>query len=71
MWPGLHGIVAIALVITGVFAQTPIDLDRIGPAVGTTVPDFSLPDHAGTPRRLHALLGPKGGLLVFSRSADW
>lgn len=60
-----------ALVAVAALAQTPINLDRIGPAVGTTVPDFTLPDASGTPRSLRSVLGPKGALVVFSRSADW
>lgn len=63
--------VAVLVTVAGVGAQAPIDLDRVGPAVGATAPDFTLPDHTGVPRSLGALLGPKGGLLVFSRSADW
>lgn len=55
--------------------QTPpaaeVDVTRLGPQVNQPVPDFSLPDQSGTPRSLKALLGPKGALLVFSRSADW
>lgn len=43
----------------------------VGPQVGDTIPDFSLPDGQG---RLHArasLMGPKGATIVFFRSADW
>lgn len=60
-----------ALVAGAALAQTPINLDRIGPAVGTAVPDFTLPDASGAPHTLRSLLGAKGALLVFSRSADW
>ncbi len=42
-----------------------------GIAVGAAAPDFSLPDQNGRPRSLHGLIGPKGLLLVFVRSADW
>ncbi len=45
--------------------------DTTGPAVGTAVPQFSLQDQNGTQRTLKSVLGPKGGLLVFYRSADW
>lgn len=66
---------ALVLVAAGARAQTPaptpINLDRIGPAVGTTAPAFTLPDASGVPHSLKSLLGPKGALLVFSRSADW
>jgi hypothetical protein len=42
-----------------------------GPAVGQTVPDFRLEDQNGRTQTLHSILGPKGALLVFYRSADW
>jgi hypothetical protein len=52
--------------------QVPVtNLANIGPKVGESVPDFELPDQRGTPRKLSALLGPKGAMLVFYRSADW
>jgi hypothetical protein len=60
----------VALTAVGV-AQTPVDVDRLGPQPGSKVPDFSAPDHTGTTRTLASVLGPKGAMLVFSRSADW
>jgi hypothetical protein len=42
-----------------------------GPEVGKTVPEFSAPDQTGKPRTLKSIMGPKGALLVFYRSADW
>jgi AhpC/TSA family len=42
-----------------------------GPSVGQKVPDFRLEDQNGSPRTLRSILGPKGALLVFYRSADW
>ncbi len=45
--------------------------DRSGPAVGRPVPAFTLPDQNGQERTLKTILGPKGALLVFYRSADW
>jgi len=44
---------------------------RTGPGVGNKVPAFSLPDQNGKRLALHDLMGPKGLLLVFLRSADW
>jgi len=35
------------------------------------VPAFTLPDQAGQSRTLASLLGAKGAILVFFRSADW
>ena len=53
------------------FVEAQNDGLRTGPAVGTKVPDFSLPDQHGQTRSLRDLTGPKGLLLVFLRSADW
>jgi hypothetical protein len=44
---------------------------RTGPKVGDKVPDFTLPDQNDTEHSLQQLMGPKGLLLVFVRSADW
>ena len=44
---------------------------KTGPAVGDKVPDFALPDQNDKQWTLHDLMGPKGMLLVFTRSADW
>jgi hypothetical protein len=52
-------------------AATHIGLERFGPQVGTSLPDFTLRDQRGEPRSLKSLLGPKGALIVFFRSADW
>jgi len=60
--------VAIAGVMA--IAQTP-DPQTLGPKVGERVPDFSLPDQTGVTRSLNSVLGPKGAVLVFFRSADW
>jgi cytochrome oxidase Cu insertion factor (SCO1/SenC/PrrC family) len=49
----------------------PIDLESLGPKIGQAVPSFTLSDQNGTPRALSSLLGPKGAILVFFRSADW
>jgi hypothetical protein len=63
-----------------VFLTTPIwaadqsrdlDLRTVGPQIATHVPDFTLSDQAGQLRTLASLLGPKGAILVFFRSADW
>lgn len=48
-----------------------IDVSRLGPQVGQQVPDFSLRDQFGETRNLNSIIGPKGVMLVFFRSADW
>ena len=54
-------------------AQTPakIDVSKLGPQVGEHVPDFSLKDQNGKTWTLQSIMGPKGAMLVFYRSADW
>ena len=47
------------------------NLQKLGPQVGSRVPDFTLLDQQGQPRTLASLGGPKGLMLVFYRSADW
>lgn len=51
-------------------ATTP-DVSMLGPQAGDKVPAFSLPDQQGRTRTLASLMGPKGLVLVFNRSADW
>ena len=48
-----------------------VDVQKLGPQVGERVPDFSLPDQRGEVHSLQSLMGPKGAILVFFRSADW
>jgi hypothetical protein len=48
-------------------AQTP----KTGPETGGRVPGFALPDQNGRVQTLQSVMGPKGALLVFYRSADW
>ena len=52
-------------------ARTPIDVSKLGPQIGRRVPDFALADQTGTTRTLQSIMGPKGAMLVFVRSADW
>jgi cytochrome oxidase Cu insertion factor (SCO1/SenC/PrrC family) len=47
------------------------DVNRLGPQVGERIPDFTLRDQNGRTRTLASLMGEKGLVLVFSRSADW
>lgn len=47
------------------------DVQKLGPQVGARVPDFTLLDQKGQSRTLASLMGPKGLMLVFYRSADW
>ena len=51
--------------------RTPINVASLGPQVGEQVPAFSLPDQNGEVRTLESILGPRGAMLLFHRSADW
>jgi hypothetical protein len=44
---------------------------KTGPSVGEKVPDFEAVDQNGASHSLRSLMGPKGMMLVFFRSADW
>jgi hypothetical protein len=48
-----------------------IDVSKLGPQAGERVPDFSLADQRGRTHSLQSILGPRGAMLVFIRSADW
>ncbi len=52
-------------------SSTRIDVSALGPQVGERVPDFRLPDQNGQMRTLQSIMGPRGAVLVFIRSADW
>ncbi len=44
----------------------------LGPAINARAPDIGTPpDQTGTPRTLPSLMGEKGMVLFFFRSADW
>ena len=71
-----------ALAFTGLFLQTPaaqpsaptrtpIEVSKLGPQVGQLVPDFSLKDQNGKVWTRQSIIGPRGAMLVFFRSADW
>jgi hypothetical protein len=71
-------IVSLALLLTSLLpplaqAQTRerIDVSKLGPQVGERVPDFTLVDQKGRTRNLESIMGPRGAMLVFIRSADW
>jgi cytochrome oxidase Cu insertion factor (SCO1/SenC/PrrC family) len=67
----LAGVAIGAVVLAQATGPARAELDALGPQVGQLAPDFTLPDQHGQPHRLSSLLGPKGALLVFFRSADW
>ena len=48
-----------------------VDVSKLGPQVGHTVPDFALQDQEGRMRTLESVMGTRGAMVVFVRSADW
>jgi peroxiredoxin len=48
-----------------------VNVSALGPQVGQRVPDFSLQDQDGKVRTLQSIMGPRGAMVVFVRSADW
>jgi len=68
--PAVHAGAARAAV-SQTDAQMSVDIDALGPKVGDRLPGFSLPDQHGQEHSLESLLGPKGAVIVFFRSADW
>ena len=51
--------------------REPVDVSRLGPQAGQRAPDFSLKDQQDRTWTLQSVMGPKGAMLVFIRSADW
>src|SRR3979409_1565678 len=67
---------AFAALLLGILIQTGQgranpDFD-LGPAINAKAPDIGTPpDQTGAPRALASLMGEKGMVLFFFRSADW
>ncbi|HLZ72731.1 MAG TPA: hypothetical protein VKV26_22735 [Dehalococcoidia bacterium] len=49
----------------------PVDVERIGPALGARFPNVVLPDQHGAPVDLHAVRAGRRALVLFYRSAAW
>jgi len=62
-----RSLAGLVLALTMLPAQTV----KTGPPIGQRVPDFSLQDQDGRSQTLESVMGPKGLMLVFYRSADW
>jgi hypothetical protein len=59
------------ILASAVIASIALGAVATGPEIGQAVPAFSMPDQTGTMQTLKSIMGPKGALLVFFRSADW
>jgi peroxiredoxin len=71
--PSLAATLVVALAC-GAAAQQPaaqVNVQKLGPQVGDRILDFTLQDQHGATRTLASLMGPKGLVLLFYRSADW
>ena len=44
---------------------------RTGPELGQQIPGFAAEDQEGRTETVKSIIGPKGAMLVFFRSADW
>jgi hypothetical protein len=60
-----------ALMSNPQWGRTRIDISKLGPQVGQRVPEFHLQDQNGKYWTGESIVGPKGAMLVFYRSADW
>jgi hypothetical protein len=67
----LLGIRPLAAEQTSSLDRERVDVSKKGPQIGERVPDFSLTDQNGRTRTLQSLMGERGLMLVFLRSADW
>jgi len=65
------GVVRLAYAPASAQEREPIDVSSLGPQVGEKIPDFALPDQYGRTRTLDTIMGERGAMLVFHRSADW
>lgn len=64
------GALALGLLLGA--AATAMAAEELGPAVGTKAPEIGTPaDQTGKTRDFASLLGEKGVILVFYRSAFW
>lgn len=43
----------------------------VGPQIGSVVPEFAGTDQFGRTQTVQGVLGAKGAMIVFFRSADW
>jgi len=51
--------------------RQPVDVKSLGPQIGEKVPDFALPDQNGEIQTLESIMGERGAMLMFHRSANW
>jgi hypothetical protein len=67
---------SLVVLISAILTAEPVprekvDVSKLGPQLGERVPNFALNDQNGKTWTLSSIMGPKGAMLVFIRSADW
>jgi hypothetical protein len=66
-----RSLIEVAMLLTLPIAALHGQTIKTGPDVGQQVPAFSAKDQEGRNQTLKSIMGPKGAMLVFFRSADW
>ena len=67
-------LIAVALLAgcgAALWGQPAVDMNLLGPAIGSAAPTFSGRDQHGQRQTLDTVMGDDGLMLVFFRSADW
>ena len=65
-------LIVIPIALAAVLFAAPLKAEDLGPAIGSTAPDIGTRlDQTGVPRTLTDVMGSKGLVLMFFRSADW
>ena len=59
------------LLCLSLFAGSLLAAVPTGPDIGKPMPAFQAQDQDGKTHTLRSLLGPKGAVILFYRSADW
>lgn len=73
LWLPLSVLCSAVLLNSHLSGQAPDsrDRNRPGPAVGTSISSWTAPGSTGALSSLQAVLGRRGALLTFLRSAEW
>ncbi|HIF07625.1 MAG TPA: hypothetical protein EYQ64_11955 [Gemmatimonadetes bacterium] len=67
----IMGLTSMACAPSEPEGRTRVDVSALGPQVGEQVPNFNLPDQNGEMWTRESIMGPRGAMLVFVRSASW
>jgi peroxiredoxin len=68
----LFKLIATSIVLAAGLLAAPLKAEDLGPTIGSPAPDIGTRlDQSGVPRTLTDVMGTKGLVLMFFRSADW